>query len=186
LQLERFTLLNVALKRLTCYYHFVFEQMESLPCEDSGMTDNKRKTSAASNRKHDTVVPVNRRRVLVADDKADIRAMFKTVLDCQMNDCRIDVVVNGAEAIEAFRHAHHGVLLMDVKMPVKDGIQVYEAIHKMCHEEEWEMPAFVFCTGFDAPQTLQNIVASNPNNCLLQKPVATDTLIEALRVRLDL
>lgn len=130
--------------------------------------------------------PTDRQRVLVADDEAGIRDLFRMVLDCELKDCRVDLAVNGAEVVEAFRQAHHGVILLDVHMPVMDGIQAFEEIHSMCREEGWELPAFVFCTGFEASTALQNIVSSNPRHCLLQKPVANNILVEALRVRLDL
>ena len=124
------------------------------------------------------------RRILVADDDEEIRDLFALTLSCDLPDCRIDVAVNGLEVIEAFRTVHYGIFVMDVRMPVLDGQEAFEEIQKICKQENLEMPAFVFCTGYDVPDRLQEIIEEDPRHCVLKKPVDSDTLVEALRGRM--
>lgn len=128
--------------------------------------------------------PCDKRRLLVADDDKAIREMYELVLSCDLPDCRIDMAVNGAEVVESFRAVHHGLLVMDVRMPVMDGEEAFREIRKICESENVEMPSIIFCTGFEAPHALRNIVAENPRHCVLNKPVDPDTLIEAMKLRL--
>jgi CheY-like chemotaxis protein len=125
-------------------------------------------------------------RVLVADDDQDVREIFGAVLACDLPDCRVDMVVNGAEVVDAFRSVHYGVVVMDVNMPVMGGEQAFNDIQKICAEENIKMPCFIFCTGYDPPPALKQIVATNPRHCLLRKPVDPDVFVQALKNRLGL
>lgn len=123
-------------------------------------------------------------RILIADDEQSIREVFRRVLSYGLPKCRIDLAVNGAEAVESFRQAHQGVILMDLHMPVMSGDRAFMEIRHICMESGWEMPAVVFCTGYEPPHEIHNIVSENPKHCVLRKPVSNDTLIEALRLRM--
>ncbi|MEK9138083.1 MAG: hypothetical protein AAB393_13235, partial [Bacteroidota bacterium] len=56
------------------------------------------------------LVPVDRSRILVADDEKYIRDVFLTLLRSELGRIRIDVVTNGAEVVEAFRTVHYAVI----------------------------------------------------------------------------
>ena len=129
-------------------------------------------------------VPCDHRRILIVDDESAIRSVFKRVVSIGLPNCRTDVAVNGAEAVEYFRSAHQGLLLIDLQMPVMDGQQAFYEIERLCQAENWKMPAFVFCTGFLPPEAVQEIVAKDPKHCLLRKPVSIDMLLDALKARL--
>jgi CheY-like chemotaxis protein len=128
--------------------------------------------------------PCTKDRVLIVDDEQSIRTLFSQVLSFGLPDCRMDLAVNGAEAVESFREIHQAVVLMDLCMPVMDGNEAFDEIRKACEELKWEMPSVVFCTGYDPSQQVQNAIAGNPKHCLLRKPVTNDTLTEAIKIRL--
>mgnify|MGYP001564990141 CR=1 FL=1 len=129
-------------------------------------------------------IPCNKQRLLIVDDENAIRAVFSRVLSYGLPHCRIDLAVNGAEAVDAFRAIHHGLLLMDLKMPVMDGEEAFCQIRDICEKEGWEMPAVVFCTGYNPSEGIRKIVANSRVHCLLHKPVSNDVLLEALKSRL--
>ncbi|MFC1499211.1 response regulator [Verrucomicrobiota bacterium] len=133
----------------------------------------------------DKLMPCDNRRMLVADDDKQIREMFQLVLSCDLPEYRLDLAVNGAEVIEIFRSAHPGIIVIDVRMPVIDGEEAFCDIRGICEAENLVMPSFVFCTGFDPPHGLQNVVAENPSHCILRKPIDPSTLVDALKVRLS-
>lgn len=132
------------------------------------------------------IEPCDRRRILVADDELEICEMFQLILSGKLALCRIDVTVNGVEAVESFRTIHHGVVILDVRMPVKDGEEAFHDIQKICKADNWEMPSFIFCTGYDPPEGVKNIVAKDPRHCILRKPVSNDVLVQAVIARVDI
>ena len=125
--------------------------------------------------------PYDPSRILIADDEKGIRRLFKVILASALPDRKIDVAVNGAEAVEFFSQGHHGVLLMDLRMPVMDGHAAFREIDRMCKVRNWEMPAVVFCTGFMPPSTVREIVAQGGAHSLLPKPVSSDTLVATVK-----
>jgi two-component system response regulator AtoC len=124
------------------------------------------------------------KRVLVVDDEAGIRKLFKTILTYAFPGVTIDVAGNGLEAVKEFSNAHHGVILMDLRMPEMDGLQAFGAIQRMCGEKNWEMPPIVFCTGFTPPETVHEVVGDGTYHSLLQKPVDSQQITDAVKDRL--
>jgi CheY-like chemotaxis protein len=128
----------------------------------------------------------NKNRALIADDEQDVLEMFQAVLSCELQDCGVDFVVNGAEAVEAFKSAHHGVIVVDVNMPVMGGEKAFEEIQKICNAENLKIPCFVFCSGADESASIKKIIAEDPRHSVLRKPVDPDDLVRILKDRLGL
>ena len=127
---------------------------------------------------------LDRTKILVVDDEKGIRDIFIHVLSHHLPHVRADVVANGEEAFEAFRDINYAVILMDIRMPVMDGQQAFEAIMRHCEEAGIEKPSVVFCTGLEPPTALMKLIAADPAHCILRKPVRNEDLIEALKSRL--
>lgn len=68
--------------------------------------------------------------VLVAEDYADTRAMIKMLLE--MKHCRVLEAANGQEVVEivAQNCSSIGLILMDLRMPVLNGIEATRRIHE--------------------------------------------------------
>lgn len=129
--------------------------------------------------------PSDGRRILIADDEREIREMLELLLATRLSEYPIDVVVNGAEAVHAFQEVYYRAVVLDIRMPVKDGGEAFGEVKKICETNGWEMPAFVFCTGFDPTPEVEAIVAGDSRHCLLRKPLDSDELVEILRARLE-
>ena len=69
--------------------------------------------------------------MLIVDDNAVNRQVLEMILD-QVGAERVSVE-NGAEAVDAYQHQAFDVVLMDIQMPVMDGLTATRAIR---HEEE--------------------------------------------------
>jgi CheY-like chemotaxis protein len=131
--------------------------------------------------------PCAQNRILVVDDDKSIRDMFHRLLCCGVYDLpafKIDLAVNGAEAVESFRTVHQTLLLMDLQMPVMDGERAFREVVDICTQNRWEEPSVIFFTGFDPPQSIVRLTEKNDRYCLLRKPIAKDALLQALRDRL--
>jgi YesN/AraC family two-component response regulator len=68
--------------------------------------------------------------ILIADDQTLMREGLKTILDLE-NDMRvIGTAENGQQAYEMVREHKPDIVLMDIKMPVMDGIESTKKIKK--------------------------------------------------------
>jgi len=120
-------------------------------------------------------------KILIADDEVKLRSIFKTILSREFSDISIDAVVNGAEAVDAFRAVNYDVLLMDLYMPVQDGYGACLEIQEICGKEKLKMPYVIFCTGYTAPKEIIKLVADKNHYALLSKPVEYKKLIDAIK-----
>jgi DNA-binding NarL/FixJ family response regulator len=67
-------------------------------------------------------------RVLLADDQALVRGGFRMILDAQEGIEVVGEAENGVEAVERARELCPTVILMDVRMPVLDGIEATKRV----------------------------------------------------------
>ncbi len=65
-------------------------------------------------------------KILVIDDEKSIRNTLKEILEYEKFS--VDLAENGAEGIEKFNDEDYDVVLLDIKMPEMDGIEVLEKI----------------------------------------------------------
>jgi DNA-binding NarL/FixJ family response regulator len=121
-------------------------------------------------------VSVNRIRLVIADDQTLITQSFKVLLETKAED--IDVVGlahNGKEAVALVRELRPDVVLLDVRMPVLDGVGAAQEIHGM------EMNVkVIMLTTFDDEIYLNEAISAGAVGYLL-KDISTDELINSIR-----
>ncbi|MFF7647229.1 response regulator [Streptomyces canus] len=114
-------------------------------------------------------------RVVVADDQELVRSGFTMILEAQQD---IEVVAeagDGAEAVAAVRRHTPDVLLLDIRMPVMDGL---EAARRVCAESSCKV---VMLTTFDLDEYVYDALYAGASGFLL-KDVRRDDLVHAVRV----
>ena len=114
-------------------------------------------------------------RVVVADDQELVRAGFSMILDAQPD---IEVVAeagDGAQAVAAVREHRPDLLLLDIRMPVMDGI---EAARVVCADGECRV---LMLTTFDLDDYVYDALRAGASGFLL-KDVRRDDLVHAVRV----
>jgi len=68
-------------------------------------------------------------RVLVVDNEVEIGTMVRDFLERRVNPSfEVDYAPNGEEGIRAIENKKPDVLVLDIKMPIKDGREVYREI----------------------------------------------------------
>jgi eukaryotic-like serine/threonine-protein kinase len=63
-------------------------------------------------------------RILVAEDEEDFRALLELKLRSEFPDADVETVTNGQQALEAFDRKPASVVILDLQMPLLDGIAV--------------------------------------------------------------
>ncbi|MCX5253313.1 response regulator transcription factor [Streptomyces canus] len=114
-------------------------------------------------------------RVVVADDQELVRSGFSMILEAQQD---IEVVAeagDGAEAVDAVRRHSPDVLLLDIRMPVMDGL---EAARRVCAQSSCKV---VMLTTFDLDEYVYDALYAGASGFLL-KDVRRDDLVHAVRV----
>ena len=117
------------------------------------------------------------------DDDATCRILYAAIVRKGMPDIQVEVASNGADAVDSFASAHQYLIIMDVRMPVMDGLEAYENISAMCKKKKWELPSVIFYTGFMTPDSLDHVLSANPQHSLLRKPLGGDELMAEVQKR---
>ena len=116
-------------------------------------------------------------RVLVADDHALVRAGFRSILAGEADIEVIEEATNGREAVAIATRDEPDVVLMDVRMPVLDGI---EATRLITANPRLTRTRVIVLTTFDLDEYIFGALRAGASAFLL-KGVEPTTLIEAVR-----
>ena len=108
-------------------------------------------------------------RVLIADDFADTRRLLRLIFE--KSGCEVEEASDGLEAVKKAVEWHPDIILMDLAMPVMDGIQATQAIRQ--HEELSEIPILAFTAYGDFYDERARDAGCND---VVQKPVEVGQL----------
>ncbi|MGC4938084.1 response regulator [Kribbella sp. DT2] len=117
-------------------------------------------------------------RVMVVDDQEIVRAGFSALLGAQEDLEIVGQAGNGAEAVATAREVRPDVILMDVRMPVLDGIAATRQILESTTEDQ---PKVIVLTTFDLDEYVYDALRAGASGFLL-KHVSPDELAAAVRV----
>jgi signal transduction histidine kinase/NO-binding membrane sensor protein with MHYT domain/CheY-like chemotaxis protein len=116
-------------------------------------------------------------RVLVVDDHPTNRRVVEMILD-QVGAERVSVE-NGLEALEAYISDHFDVVLMDIQMPVMDGLTATQKI-RLVEKEEHRTPTPVIILSANAmPEHIEAGKAAGANRHLA-KPISAAELLNVI------
>jgi DNA-binding NarL/FixJ family response regulator len=116
--------------------------------------------------------------VAVADDQALVRVGFCGIVAATPGLAVVGEAANGAEAVTVARSARPDVLLMDVRMPVLDGI---EATRQITSSAESSCVRVIILTTFDLDDYVFGALRAGASGFLLKDTLPED-LITAIRV----
>ncbi|MFY9783622.1 MAG: response regulator transcription factor [Acidimicrobiales bacterium] len=116
---------------------------------------------------------------LIVDDQAMVREGFGAILNAQDDMSVVGQAANGAEAVAMCREHHPDVILMDVRMPVMDGLEATRLILDE-HREDKAVRVLILTT-FDLDEYVYEALRSGASGFLLKDAPATE-LVHAVRV----
>ena len=117
-------------------------------------------------------------RVLLADDQALVRAGFRALLDAQDGIEVVGEAADGREAVDRTRALRPDVVLMDIRMPVLDGIS---ATREIAAEATLAGVRIVILTTFELDEYVFDAIRAGAAGFLVKDTKPAD-LIEAVRV----
>jgi len=120
-------------------------------------------------------------RVLVADDQAAVRGGFAALIDAQDNMHVAGEATNGREAVDLARRLSPSVVLMDIRMPVLDGL---EATRLICSDPLLQRTRVLVLTTFDLDEYVYDALRAGASGFLL-KDTRPRELLRAIEVIAD-
>ncbi len=117
-------------------------------------------------------------RVLVADDQALVRVGFSGIIAATPGMTVVGEAGTGAEAVEAARAARPDVVLMDVRMPVMDGIEATRRITGAARTRDVRV---LILTTFDLDEYVYAALRAGASGFLLKDTMPAD-LLNAIQV----
>ncbi|MFD4318563.1 response regulator [Streptomyces sp. NPDC058548] len=117
-------------------------------------------------------------RVVLADDQTLVRAGFRSILSDEEDLQVVGEAGNGEQAIALARELRPDVVLMDIRMPVLDGL---EATRRITADERLEGVRVVILTTFDADDHVYGALRAGASGFLV-KDTEPMELLHAVRV----
>ena len=115
-------------------------------------------------------------RVLLVDDQMLFVENLKTVLELTTDDIEVvGIAANGQEAIEQLDRDLADIVLMDVRMPVMDGVEAT----KIIREKKWDVRILMLTT-FDNDDYVRDALRAGADGYIL-KNIPPQRLFESIR-----
>ena len=115
-------------------------------------------------------------RILIADDHPLLRAGIRQVVEKNFEVDAIDEAATSQEVLEKVRHNHYDVVLLDITMPGRSGLEVLKQLRK----DRYEAPVLIFSIHPEKQYAVRSLKAGASG--YLTKMRATDELVDAIRV----
>lgn len=113
------------------------------------------------------------KKILVIDDEAIVRTSCIRTLEPEGYE--IKLAASGKEGIDLLQKETFGLVLLDLKMPDMDGIEVLNTINKT-----WPGTKVVMITGYSTVDTAVQALRLGAYN-FIEKPFTPDTLLNAVK-----
>ncbi len=117
-------------------------------------------------------------RVVLVDDQALIRAGFKAIIDSAADLEVVGEADDGSTAIDVIRACRADVVLMDIRMPGRDGIATTRAITA---DDDLVGVRVIVLTTFELDEYVVGAMRAGASG-FLDKGVAPHTLLDAIRI----
>jgi CheY-like chemotaxis protein len=117
------------------------------------------------------------KKVLIAEDSSVIQNLTKKILSIQ--NYEISSVKNGQQVLDALEAEPFDIILMDINMPVMDGIECTEKIRNLDDEVKSRIP-IIAITGNARNLSLEEYQEIGINE-FLQKPLNFDQLVTLVK-----
>ena len=116
-------------------------------------------------------------KILVIDDEKSIRETLKEILEYE--DHQVDLAEDGEVGLELFKENKYEIVLLDIKMPKKDGIEVLEDIFKIATD----IPVIMISGHGNIDTAVESIKKGAYD--FIEKPLDLNRLLVTIRNAMD-
>ncbi len=113
------------------------------------------------------------KKILVIDDEAIVRMSCERALE--QEGYEVTSAASGREGIDLLEKDTFGLVLLDLKMPDIDGVEVLNTINK-----RWPDTKVIMITGYSTVEIAVQTLRLGAYN-FIEKPFTPDTLVTAVR-----
>ena len=117
------------------------------------------------------------KKVLVAEDSSVIQNLTKKIL--QMQSYQISSVKNGKQVLDVLQKENFDIILMDINMPIMDGMECSRNIRALDDPEKSKIP-IIAITGNAQNYSIDEFKEAGIND-YLPKPLNFDALVETVK-----
>jgi YesN/AraC family two-component response regulator len=113
-------------------------------------------------------------KILLVDDESHVRKFIALILK-QLGATTIMEAANGRDAMEVFKREQPNLILLDVNMPIQDGIQTLREIRTLSSD-----CVVVMLTSLANRQTVEEALSLGADN-YIRKDTPKDEILSALK-----
>lgn len=114
-------------------------------------------------------------KVMVVDDQRLLREGLKTILDLEHDLSVVQLAENGRDALDKIAETHPDVVLMDIRMPVMDGVECTKII-----KQQYPEIKVLILTTFDDDEYIIEALKHGALGYIL-KDLSSEKLVSAIR-----
>jgi two-component system, OmpR family, response regulator ChvI len=120
------------------------------------------------------------RRILLVDDEVDVISVFKMILE--MNGYEVDSYTDPKTALDHFKPNHYGLLLLDIRMPIMNGFELYRKMRDID-----DKVSVCFITAFEdyREEFKESFPMLDEFKYFIRKPKAIEDLVNHVAAILD-
>ncbi len=122
-------------------------------------------------------------RILLADDHPIVREGLRAVLETQADFEVIAEAASGDEVVRQAAKLHPDILLLDLEMPVMDGVEAIRHL-RAARDTLLQQPRIIVFTAFDNDERIIHAIQAGADGYLL-KGAPRDDIFKAIRVTMD-
>jgi DNA-binding NtrC family response regulator len=119
------------------------------------------------------VITMNTMKILVVDDEDIVLESCQAVFE--LEGFEVVLVPSADKAMEAVKNEDFALLLIDVKMPKKDGMYLMGKVKK-----QWPDVPIIVMSGYYTPQTIKEAIKMGAAT-FIAKPFEPDELVKTVR-----
>jgi len=109
--------------------------------------------------------------VLLVDDNGPIRKSLRSLLETAEDIQIVATASNGVDAVDKASSHRPDIAVMDISMPLMDGLEATEQIRECCR-----LTRVILVTGFDDPEHVQRALEVGAKGYILKDAVGKDLL----------